>query len=201
MLCQSMEKYWISVTDETYPNRTCFLISNWWATRCVFNILFQIIFKSCLNLKTDSENQIWAATWQNQQSDYAPSEDSDQPGHPPSLIRVFAVHMKNAWVLSYPLSAWWRLWSDWADAQADLSLRWAHSHFVGFIMSQLIYYSQLRHAASSYGPGHAKTCLMAYANNKGADQPAHPRSLISTFVVRCLDSMICILALSKVSRF
>ena len=48
-----------------------------------------------------------------------------------------------------------------------------------------------------YGPGHAKTCLMPYANNKGADQPAHPRSLISTFVVRCLDSMICILALSK----
>ena len=42
---------------------------------------------------------------------------------------------------------------------------------------------------------------MPYANNKGADQPAHPRSLISTFVVRCLDSMICILALSKVSRF
>ena len=23
----------------------------------------------------------------------APSEDSDQPGHPPSLIRVFAVHL------------------------------------------------------------------------------------------------------------
>ena len=22
--------------------------------------------------------------------------------------------------------------SDWADAQADLSLRWAHTHFVGF---------------------------------------------------------------------
>ena len=29
-------------------------------------------------------------------------------------------------------------WSDWADAQADLSLRWAHSHFVGFVMSWLI---------------------------------------------------------------
>ena len=26
----------------------------------------------------------------NQQNDGAPSEDSDQPGHPPSLIRVFA---------------------------------------------------------------------------------------------------------------
>ena len=35
----------------------------------------------------------------------APSEDSDQPGHPPSLIRVFAVRIKKAWVLSYPLSA------------------------------------------------------------------------------------------------
>ena len=79
---------------------------------------------------------IWAATWQNQQSDCAPSEGSDQPGHPPSLIRVFAVRMKKALVLSYPLSAQWGLWSDWADAQADL--RWAHSHFVGFVMSRLI---------------------------------------------------------------
>ena len=63
---------------------------------------------------------IWAATWQNQQSDCAPSEDSDQPRHPPSLISVFNVRMKKAWVLSYPLSAQRRLWSDWEDAQADL---------------------------------------------------------------------------------
>ena len=34
-----------------------------------------------------------------------PSEDSDQPGHPPSLIRVFAVRMKKGWILSYALSA------------------------------------------------------------------------------------------------
>ena len=56
----------------------------------------------------------------------APSADSDQPGHPPSLIRVFAVRMKNAWALSYPLSGKRRLWSDWVDAQPDLSLRWTH---------------------------------------------------------------------------
>ena len=31
---------------------------------------------------------------------------------------------------------------------------------------------------------------MSYANNKGADQPVHPRSLNSTFVFRCLDSII-----------
>ena len=52
---------------------------------------------------------------------------------------VFAVCMKKAWVLSYPLSAQQRLWSDWVDAQADLSLRWAHSHFVGFVMRRLNY--------------------------------------------------------------
>ena len=31
--------------------------------------------------------------------------DLDQSGHLPSLIRVFAVRMKKAWILSYPLSA------------------------------------------------------------------------------------------------
>ena len=41
-----------------------------------------------------------------------------------------------------------------------------------------------------YETGHEQMCLMPYANNKGADQPAHPRSLISAFVVRCLDSII-----------
>ena len=69
----------------------------------------------------------------NRTNDCAPSED----WHPPSLIRVFPVHMKKDWVLSYPLSAPRRLLSDWTDAQADLSLRWAHRHFVGFVMRQL----------------------------------------------------------------
>ena len=62
----------------------------------------------------------------------APSDDSDQPGHPPSLIRVFAVRMKKAWVFSYQMSAMRRLWSDWVDAQADLSLRWVHRSFCWF---------------------------------------------------------------------
>ena len=52
-----------------------------------------------------------------------------------------------------------------------------------------------------YWPGHVKTCLMPYANNKGVDQLAHLHSLITTFVVCCLDSMLCILAISKVSKF
>ena len=41
---------------------------------------------------------------------------------------------------------------------------------------------------------------MPYANNKGADQPAHLCSLISAFVVRCLDSIIPLLAIAEISR-
>ena len=48
--------------------------------------------------------------------------------------------------------------------------------------------------------GHEKTCLMSYANNKGADQPAHPRSLISAFVVCCLDSTISLDSIAEISR-
>ena len=53
-------------------------------------------------------------------------EDSDQPGHLPSLISIFAVRMKKAWVLNYSFSTQRRLWSDWVDAHADLRLCWVH---------------------------------------------------------------------------
>ena len=51
-----------------------------------------------------------------------------------------------------------------------------------------------------YEPGHEKMCLMLYANNKGTDQPAHPRSLISAFVVHCLDSIIPLNFIAEISR-
>ena len=39
--------------------------------------------------------------------------------------------------------------------------------------------------AVSDGPPHtAKTCLRAYADSEGPDQPAHLRNLIRTFAVR-----------------
>ena len=43
-------------------------------------------------------------------------EDSDQPGHPPCLIRVFSVRMKKAWLVLWfclfplPLGVWEGLW-------------------------------------------------------------------------------------------
>ena len=47
--------------------------------------------------------------------------------------------------------------------------------------------------------GHEKMYLMSYANNKGADQPTHPRSLISAFVVHCLDSIISLDSIGEIS--
>ena len=102
-------------------------MSCWWKIPSLKMIVLHhsaSLVMPCIDYHCD---ETWAASWQNQQSGCAPSKNSDQPGHPPSLIRVFAVRMKKAWVLSYPLSAQRRLWSDWADAQADLSLRWAQS--------------------------------------------------------------------------
>ena len=40
---------------------------------------------------------------------------------------------------------------------------------------------------------------MLYATNKDAGQPTHPRSLISAFVVRCLDSIIPLASMSEIS--
>ena len=126
----------------------------------------------------------WAATWQNQQSECAPSEDSDQPGHPPSLIRVFSICMNKHWFLSYPLSPQRRLWSDWADAQADLSLCWAHSQFVGFVMlwlkySIMTYYVTHRNI---YLPVFSST-LFSSSNKSGASSAWYPTTVLIFVVV------------------
>ena len=90
-----------------------------------------------------------------------PSKDSYQPGHLPSLIRVFAVHMKKAWILSYPLSehsdqAGWMPRLIWVFTGCIVILLvlslirlggcpgWSESslgtsHFVGFVMRWLMF--------------------------------------------------------------
>ena len=89
----------------------------------------------------------WAATRQKQQTDCTPSEDSDQPGDLPSLIRVFTVRSMGS--LGPQLSSYGqrKLWLDWADAQADLSLRWAHMPFFWLChkAAQLLYTTSKAH--------------------------------------------------------
>ena len=110
----------------------------WWIF-CLFpkektNNLFGIIFPEWVRkwISNDmSPNMTKPTKWVCAQRKLRSAWASD-------LNRVFAVRIEKAWVLTYPLSAQQRLWSDWADAQADLILRWAHTHFVGFVISRLI---------------------------------------------------------------
>ena len=46
-----------------------------------------------------------------------------------------------------------------------------------------------------------KPAFGGFANNTGADQPAHPRNLISAFVIRFSESIICKLASYEISIF
>ena len=122
--------------------RICFNIKTFNDTRSDINFMSMKKLILCCSVSGRERYMCHDMTWQNQQNECAHSEDSDQTGRP-SLIRVFAVCMKKPWALSYPLSAERRLWSDWADAQANLSLRWVHIHFVGFVMSWLISEQQI----------------------------------------------------------
>ena len=77
------------------------------------------------------------------------------------------------------------------------------SQFENLTFSQMTY----REISRSFminikiGPRCDKTCLWGFANNKIADQPAHPPSLVSAFVIRVLESIISKLATSKFSIF
>ena len=91
------------------------------------------IVKALKNMK------IWAASWQNQQTGLIAQRRLRSARASAQSDQSLCCLLKKAWFLSYPFSAHRRLWSDWADAQADLSLHWVHSHFVGFVMRWLNY--------------------------------------------------------------
>ena len=104
----------------------------------------------------------WAAARQNQPNRFALSEDSDQPGHSPSLIRVFTVHFIGSYEPNDSSCGRRRLWSDWADAQADLSLCWVHIYFVGFVVLRLEYFCHI----------FLQFLLFVLANTKGSGKTA-----------------------------
>ena len=110
-------------------------------------------WKSPLGIKGYVNN--WAATWQNQQSDCAPSEDLDQPGHPPSLIKS-------------KLSAWRNVGS--------LATHWAHS---GDSVQTVGIKGYVNNWAATW-QNQRNDC----APSEDSDQPGHPPSLIRVFAVR-----------------
>ena len=148
----------------------------------------------------------WAASRQNQQNDCARSEASAQSDQ---------FSLCDQWVAKPKLSSCrqWRLWSAWADAQADLIrpgwsesslgahvsllvLSWGGSLEIIFaFFKQLIYGNSNINWATSW-----EISAFAIYKQKNTDQPAHPCSLMSTFLVYCLDSIIPLLVIAEISR-
>ena len=69
-----------------------------------------------------------------------------------------------------------------------------YSFLVKFCIRSVVQYN-------NNNPRREKTCLRGFANNTCADQPAHPRSLISAFVIHLLESIISRLATDEISNF
>ena len=85
------------------------------------------------------------------------------------------------------------------------ALRYTYKKELAAIQSPMLMCYLINHnrqySTLLFGPRREKTCLRGFANNKGTDQPAHPRSLISVFVFRFLESIIPNLATSEISIF
>ena len=80
-----INKFWKGDSFETRK-----LHKKWiYQTRFYWVCSWAVIINATLLMSSSST--VWAATWQNQQNDCVPSEDSAQSGHPPSLISVFTV--------------------------------------------------------------------------------------------------------------
>ena len=129
----------------------------------------------------------------NPQSECAPSKDSDQPGHSPSLTRVFAVHMKKPWVLSYhwvhsgesdqtgrmPKLIW--VFAGHTVTLLVLSCRGTYA-VVSFCMclEKVDFEIILKFIQVLFESPYEKTNKMTCAPKEESDQPGHP----SVFTVR-----------------
>ena len=70
--------------------------------------------------------QKWTATSGNVPLKMCAQRSRDQPAHPRRLIWIFTGWILDRNECKVLSSGRWRLWSDCADVQADLSLCWTH---------------------------------------------------------------------------
>ena len=104
--------------------------------------------------------------------------------------------------LSYPLSGQRRLWSDWADAQADLSFRWAYMPFCWFChdaaqISLILWMFMFDGSLSS------QTSQLNRSMTKPRKRPVHPgKTQISLGVCPVWSkSLLCAQWVAKDPRF
>ena len=137
-VCQQ-RRLWQDCAGSPEPSLVACLIStifSWAGSNKLFNIssvmlsktLKLFVIRSNWNVSCDSESpnciihhHHWVAAWQNQQNDLCTQQ-----------------RLRSAWASESSLCTHWvakdprflhadsENWSDWEDAQADLSLRWGH---------------------------------------------------------------------------
>ena len=83
---------------------------------------------------------------------------------------------------------------DWSD----FTISW--SYLFVFYAHQIVILAEYTHNVV-FLKSNIETCLREFANNKGAEQPEHPRSLLSTLVICLLESVLSRLATSEISTF
>ena len=121
---------------------------------------------------------------------HADSEDSDQTGRMPRLTWVFAGRTCHfvGFVTRRLISLWLILFVSLFNLSKKIH--------VCLFQSILVFSVPTAYdTATSW-----ENLFMQYANSKDTDQLAHPRSLISAFVVCCLDSIIPWVLITETSR-
>ena len=127
------------------------------------------------------------------------SEDTDQTGHAcmPRLIWVFARctgHFVGFWVL-------WFIYHLSYELHSKNSLYLLKYHRLPIKLSPMkgdAWFLCLNLTDTNWAMLW-QNLLLPYVNNKGANQPVHLRSLMSAFIVRCLDSIIPLVSISEIS--
>ena len=105
---------------------------------------------------------------------------------------VWSESLLSAWRKLGSLATYWARsedWSDSVDAQADLSLRLAHTHFVGFVMLWLIYFCYVSDLEYPKDTGAAPLILRSihrhFAMYTDTNEPSH--AIMELFVLRKLN--------------
>ena len=95
-------------------------------------------------------------------------------------------------MFSEKLAAYGKIISSYRHPCLPVTAKGTTLDATGMTLAALYYFYDMSHVMTKPA--------FAICKQKGADQPAHPRSLISAFVFRCLDSIIPLLATAEISK-
>ena len=142
-----------------------------------------------------------------------------------SLVASLDMILSNKWLTTWltrlPRCAGWSAFLLFANPEEKVCLRsscgWGHTikavsnkgygHFMNrflMVLDKTDIHKHRRQVFLHGGPFGSRgetICLHGFANNTGADQPAHPSRLIRTFVIHLSRSIISRLSMSEISIF